>query len=646
MGIVYNCNEFEGLLDIGKDITKVWLDLTNINRHDRELDFFNEITKSFFVNTLLNTEVLLSDFGPQYIPVINKIKRQVALDQSYRWTILFLQSADHYPLHVNLVKVTIIEQLFTLSNQYRLPDELTPLIQNFIRSIIEELAHLLSEFKDELLEEARAQKEFVKLFLITPSQKNLYPPGLAFSLRQLPVGSVRGFLDHHHELYEGDFIALIKGLLLDYPHLLMDKTIEGINLWLRINQEVRRKKQLAVLRKSINEIFPFSSDITHIRAEVKTVCQRLKGDQAIRKYLQNALLEKEALYQQFKDDKMLEEARQAKFSLYLDRIWHKSYELEETLKTLETKPYDIYPKVIELVETAYFLGNRNDEAYHSIYRKSVIRKECFSSAFQTDILPRQGLEKKQALEAFYLKWIGDPMKSGDSGFELYFAYALRQMKKSKIASFLNHQLKVCQQALEPLLLSIFQDYKTVLQNGTVRTAREWMEKNKTRLEDQKTKIEKQRLKVPDSYFKIDTGLSYDEIIECFSFLYREQDEKGNSFLSKADFDQVFRFGLAMPNDLPSSAPHALYLDKSNFSRGVIYHFLHKFAEHVESRKRRSCPALRKGLARFLVCYFQNFRIEGESEERLINKVRRQINSSKSLPKKSALIEADEYLSID
>jgi hypothetical protein len=607
MGIVYNRNEFEGLLDIGKDITKVWLYLTSINRHDRELYFFNEITKSFFVNTFLNTEVLFSDFGPQYIPIINKIRGQVAAEQSYRWTILFLQSTDHYPLQVNLVKVVFTEYLFAHSNRDQLPDELTQLIRNFIRSVIEELAHLLSEFKEELPEEGRALEDLFELFLITPSQKNLYPPGLAFSLRQLPVGSIRGFLDHHHELYEGDFIALIKGLLLDYPHLLMDKTIEGINLWLRINQEVRRKKQLAVLRKSINEIFPFSSDITHIRAEVKTVCQRLKGDQAIRKYLQNALLEKEALYQQFKDDKMLEEARQAKFSLYLDSIWHKSYELEETLKTLETKPYDIYPEVIELVEIAYYLGNRNDEVYHPIYRKSVIRKECFSSAFQTDILPRQGLEKKQALEAFYLKWIGDPMKSGDSGFELYFAYALRQMKKSKIASFLNHQLKVCQQSLEPLLLSIFQDYKPVLQNETVQIAQEWIKKNKTQLKDQKTKIEKQGPKVPDTYFKIDTGLSYDGIIECFSFLYREQDKKGNSFLSKADFDQVFRFGLAMPNDLPSSAPYALYLDKSNFSRGVIYHFLYRFAKHMEIPKtKKRCPCFEKRISSFFGLLFSEF----------------------------------------
>jgi len=53
--------------------------------------------------------------------------------------------------------------------------------------------------------------------------------------------------------------------------------------------------------------------------------------------------------------------------------------------------------------------------------------------------------------------------------------------------------------------------------------------------------------LPDGYKEIDGNFSKEEIISFFSFLYKEKSKEGLTFLQESEFNEIFKYGLAIPN---------------------------------------------------------------------------------------------------
>ena len=121
-----------------------------------------------------------------------------------------------------------------------------------------------------------------------------------------------------------------------------------------------------------------------------------------------------------------------------------------------------------------------------------------------------------------------------------------------------------------------------------------------------TAYEKSEDDIPEGYVLVAGDFSKEEVQAYFSFLYKETDESGKSFLAEAEVWEIFKYGLAIPPNPPKKRyrlHHSLKFPKS-IVEYCIYRFFYK---HTTSHHKKS-------VLKFFASYLQDFEKSLKSEK--------------------------------
>lgn len=460
--------------------------------------------------------------------------------------------------------------------------------------------------------------------------------GFISALSQISISSIPDFLNFREQSYPENrcFLIFLDGIISEPHELFEPKLINAVKIWLEGKEKI--------LMEPAGTVFHLSENISDNRQDILLAWDTFKKDTDIQKHFREKYIRKKAWHDYYKVKGDIEKVKRAALSMELDKVFL-SEEFEALVQRIENKPFDIYPLAILFVEKVNFMATNDTECFNPINQKVKAYLERRSAHLHNSI--RKG--NLEAMSSFYRDWVEEPLKSTYADFPFFFVYALRQQKPSRLFQFLDHQLNICERPLEPLLAEVCEDYAVLLNQETIDRIKQWTQKRAGKLSDQKQSLEAKPDPLPDGYKLIDTGLTQEEVKECFAFLHEAKDNDGNSFLSKADYDEIFRYGLAIPTGPISEPIVELYLDGSNFSLAVILHFMHKFAKSIQKRKGRSIQSLRSNLALFLYASFKEFHPPSIEKEQsaAIKAIRKRINSQEYPPSRSEKVKFDEYLPV-
>lgn len=458
----------------------------------------------------------------------------------------------------------------------------------------------------------------------------------AFTLSQSSISCIPGFLNLQERDYPEDrnFLVFLDEIISEFPELFEPKQVNAVKTWLQGKERV--------LMEPAGTVFHLSENISDNRQDILLAWDTFKKDTDIQRHFREKYIRKKAWYDYYKVKGDIEKVKRAALSMELDKVFL-SEEFESLVQRIESKPFDIYPLAILFVEKVNLIATNDTECFNPINQKVKAYLERRSAHLHNSI--RKG--NLEAMSSFYRDWVGEPLKSTDADFPFFFVYALRQQKPFRLFQFLDHQLSICERPLEPLLAEVCEDYAELLTQETIDRIKKWTQERAEKLSDQKQSLEAKPDPLPDGYKLIDTGLTQEEVKECFAFLHEVKDDDGNSFLSKADYDEVFRYGLAIPKGDVHNPTIRLYLDQSEFSLAVILHFVNQFAKFIEQGKSRSFSSLRGALAKFLFASFQDFYTPyaNKAQSEGLKAIRKRINNQKDIPSRSRLTYVESPLPV-
>lgn len=626
-------------LNTGADITATWDLAKNAIAvglsQENSMTVLHEFIEQLFSSPELEDEWPVKPLAAQLQPLLNGLFQKSGTKELIA---LYVHCLDQNPHTVNRLKLVITELAFLQSNRTKLPPAAKAFINHNLIFLLANSGSLIasalgSERTTIGMEDIN---KILSFYQIDSSQSKDYETGFAFALRQSTVSQVSEFLWTHKKQFsdEVDYLIFLDTILLDYQALFEPKTIEAAQKWTERREEV--------LLEPTGEVFHFSEKITDNRKDILKAWDTLKIDSSYLKQFQERYIKKKAWHDYCELKGYSEKAYRAALSIELDKPFL-SEPFESSVKLIESKPFDVFPLVIFLTEQVHFIATNDGNYFNQINKKAKAYLERRGAILHKSL--KEG--SAEAISLFHKKWVEEPLKCTDADFPFFFAYALRQQSASILPRFLDYHLDNCQRPLGSLLREVCEDYATLLSPEVVERITAWKQKRSAKLHAQKTQIEAKAPSLPDDYKLIETGLTQEEVKNCFAFLHEVKDDDGNSFLSKADYDEVFRYGLAIPTGRISEPTAGLYLDGSNFSLAVILHFMHKFAKSIQKRKGRSIQSLRSGLALFLFVSFKDFYTPYVDKDQsiAIKAIRKRINSQKNPPFRSEKVTFDKYLPV-
>lgn len=623
----------------GTDITATWDLAKNAIAvglsQEKSLTILYEFINQLFTAPELEDEWPIYPFLVQLQPLIEPLFQQSGTKQLIA---LYVHCLDKVPHKINRLKITITELAFLQSNPGKAVPRVKALINQNVIFLLTNYTKLIpsSTGGGKTTIGADDINKILSTFHIKPKNRDDYKTGFAFALRQCSPADVQYFLDYQEGQYiaEKNFLIFLDSVLTEFHDLFEPKTLKEVEKWLEQKQ--------TILEEAGAEVFSFSKDITKNKEEVLVNIKTFKADHSYTSEIQKILLRKKALKDYYCHKRDRKNLARTTLSLELDQIFLKIEQHEEIMRLIKDRPFDIFPEVISFTEKVNFTFTRDSTIFEPIYRK----EKAYLERKNAELL--QSLKgNSAAMTSFHQKWIGEPLKSADPDFPFFFVYALRQQKPSRLFHFLDHHLTICERSMETLLAEVCEDYADLPTQGTIDRIKQWTKERASKLSDQKQSLEAKPDPLPDGYKLIDTGLNQEKVKECFAFLHEVKDDNGNSFLSKANYDEVFRYGLAIPTGRISEPTAQLYLDNSKFSLAVVLHFLHKFAKSIEKYKGRSIQSLRSDLALFLYASFKGFYTPYVEKEQpaAIKAIRKRINSQKNPPFRSEKVTFDKYLPV-
>ncbi len=196
-------------------------------------------------------------------------------------------------------------------------------------------------------------------------------------------------------------------------------------------------------------------------------------------------------------------------------------------------------------------------------------------------------------------------------FEKLFAYSVRtyEDKLSEISPFLNFQFannfENNSRNFHRFLEIVLTQHDILLSEKIVKFVRIWMQENPVIIhqnsaisqrnipesiirtfEDYKEEFTEATLEeIPENYTVVDLKISRIDIMEYFSFLLTTLDKNGELVMSKQDFIDVFKYGIAIP---PQPTKQLVKLKLKGLKVGsinyAIYIFFDKYAKNVSQKK--------------------------------------------------------------
>ncbi|WP_421946844.1 hypothetical protein [Phaeodactylibacter xiamenensis] len=627
------------LLNTGTDITQTWekaktsiaLGLSSANGIKA---LYSSLKKALHPSNF-DTQILAFPILENLYQNLDCIFRDPDLE---RVLSIFLERLILYPNKISPARLIITEALFQASNKHQVPAIFDNFILHFLHFFSLKSSELWPDGKFKLseIQDEHIDKVLDIFSLDFKKHPVIFKIGFGFALRQSSVAGISDFLDFQENQYlsERNFFIFLDDLIKEFNEIFEPKTLKEVAKWLEQKQ--------TILEEAGAELFSFSKDITKNREEILVNLNTFKADRSYIDEFQKTLLRKKALEDYYRHKRDRKNLARAVLSLELDQIFLKKDQYEKIVRLIEDRPFDIFPEVISFIEKVNFISPRDSTVFDPIYRKEKAYLERKNVQLRLSLK-----ENSDDLTSFHREWVEEPLKSTDADFPFFFVYALRQQKPSRLFQFLDHQLSICERPLEPLLAEVCEDYAELLTQETIDRIKKWTQERAEKLSDQKQSLEVKPDPLPDGYILIDTGLTQEEVKECFAFLHEVKDDDGNSFLSKADYDEVFRYGLAIPTGPISEPIVELYLNGSNFSLAVILHFMHKFAKSIQKRKGRSIQSLRSNLALFLYASFKEFHTPSIEKEQsaAIKAIRKRINNQKDIPSRSRLTYVESPLPV-
>lgn len=198
-------------------------------------------------------------------------------------------------------------------------------------------------------------------------------------------------------------------------------------------------------------------------------------------------------------------------------------------------------------------------------------------------------------------------------FLILFAFKIRQTDIEYLYDFLVFHLLTNFNGNLPQYISflktVIHKYKNPLfDSGKVAIIYDWIANPQKVIHpvmDFPNSEENPMIEIPDNYTEIEGELSDEEIAYFFSFLYDENIDSGNIFLSKEDTLELLKYGFSIP-DIPSGKYFTLMLESKGRSKNVIlYCMFELFTAHCIN------PTGKHDYAKFLKYNFENFKEQTE-----------------------------------
>lgn len=104
--------------------------------------------------------------------------------------------------------------------------------------------------------------------------------------------------------------------------------------------------------------------------------------------------------------------------------------------------------------------------------------------------------------------------------------------------------------------------------------------------------------IPTGYKIVEGNFTKEEVLQFFSFLYKEKSKEGNTFLLENEVREIFKYGLAIPTEPPAKK---YKLNSSlTFPKNIVEFCIYKFYSKYTTSKHK------QDVLRFFASYIQDF----------------------------------------
>lgn len=191
----------------------------------------------------------------------------------------------------------------------------------------------------------------------------------------------------------------------------------------------------------------------------------------------------------------------------------------------------------------------------------------------------------------------------DPDYPLFFTYTLRQTSVFDLELFLSYRKRLYKGDFYKFLKRILLDDKGrgLISPQQRSICKQWLKAAKPPQKQRTSRFPSPAR--PANWIEVPGLLKEEQLVRFFSFLYLEKDASGNSLLTQAETEHLFRYGFAYPQD-----PEPKQMITLNFNtrlpKKLVYHMFFKLQE---AHRPHYVPAdYKKHFAGFLKHHFSNF----------------------------------------